>query len=102
MARIHKATAERTSVAAAYYRRMSATVAEALNAFNLRRWIDDNKAAFSGPVANNEVFPQSELIFQIIRGPNARSDFHVDPGDEIDVEAVDDLRRRHFAANPVV
>ncbi|HEX6512894.1 MAG TPA: 3-hydroxyanthranilate 3,4-dioxygenase [Chloroflexota bacterium] len=58
-------------------------MADALQAFNLRQWIDDNKAAFSGPVANKEVFPQSEFIFQVIRGPNARNDFHVDPGDEI-------------------
>jgi 3-hydroxyanthranilate 3,4-dioxygenase len=62
---------------------MSTTVAEALSAFNLQQWIDDNRQAFSGPVANKEVFPQSELIFQIIRGPNARNDFHIDPGDEI-------------------
>ena len=58
-------------------------MAEALSAFNLRQWIEANKPAFSGPVANKEVFPQSEFIFQIIRGPNARNDFHVDPGDEI-------------------
>jgi 3-hydroxyanthranilate 3,4-dioxygenase len=58
-------------------------VAEALRAFNLERWIEDNRSAFSGPVANKEVFPSSEFIFQVIRGPNARSDFHVDPGDEI-------------------
>lgn len=62
---------------------MSTTVAEALSAFNLQQWIEDNKPAFSGPVANKEVFPQSDIIFQIIRGPNARNDFHIDPGDEI-------------------
>jgi 3-hydroxyanthranilate 3,4-dioxygenase len=62
---------------------MSTTVSQALRAFGLREWIDQNKAAFSGPVANKEVFPDSEFIFQIIRGPNARNDFHVDPGDEI-------------------
>jgi 3-hydroxyanthranilate 3,4-dioxygenase len=62
---------------------MSMTTAEALSAFNLQQWIEDNKPAFSGPVANKEVFPQSEFIFQIIRGPNARNDFHIDPGDEI-------------------
>jgi len=68
---------------AAYYGLMSTTIASPLNAFNLRQWIEDNRTAFSGPVANKEVFPESEFIFQIIRGPNARNDFHVDPGDEI-------------------
>ena len=51
--------------------------------FHLMKWIDDNKAHFSGPVANKEVFPESEFIYQIVRGPNARNDFHIDPGDEI-------------------
>ncbi|HVA25853.1 MAG TPA: 3-hydroxyanthranilate 3,4-dioxygenase [Chloroflexota bacterium] len=77
-------------------------MAEALSAFNLQQWIEDNKPAFSGPVANKEVFPQSELIFQIIRGPNARNDFHIDPGDEIfyqlqgtiRVDVVEDGRRK--------
>jgi hypothetical protein len=39
------------------------------------RWITDNPQLFKPPVANKEVFPESEFIFQIIRGPNARNDF---------------------------
>ena len=50
---------------------------------HLMRWIEENKSLFSGPVANKEVFPESEFIYQIVRGPNARNDFHIDPGDEI-------------------
>jgi len=86
---------------------MDATVAEALRAFNLEQWIADNQASFSGPVANKEVFPQSEFIFQIIRGPNARNDFHIDPGDEIfyqlkgaiRVDVVEDGRRKQNILN---
>src|SRR5262245_30409422 len=47
------------------------------------RWIDENQQLFRPPVANKEVFPESEFIYQIVRGPNARNDFHIDPGDEI-------------------
>jgi len=54
-----------------------------LTAFNLQQWIEDNRELFKPPVANKEVWPQSEFIFQIVRGPNARNDFHIDPGDEI-------------------
>jgi 3-hydroxyanthranilate 3,4-dioxygenase len=50
---------------------------------HLMRWIAANPQFFRPPVANKEVFPESEFIFQIIRGPNARNDFHIDPGDEI-------------------
>jgi 3-hydroxyanthranilate 3,4-dioxygenase len=52
-------------------------------AFHLMRWIEEHAPSFRPPVANREVFPESEFIFQIVRGPNARNDFHIDPGDEI-------------------
>ena len=52
-------------------------------AFHLVRWIEEHAASFRPPVANREVFPESEFIFQIVRGPNARNDFHIDPFDEI-------------------
>lgn len=53
------------------------------DAMHLLGWIEKNRDAFRPPVANKEVFPESEFIFQIILGPNARNDFHIDPGDEI-------------------
>ena len=53
------------------------------SALHLMQWIEANAHAFRPPVANKEVFPESEFVFQIIRGPNARNDFHLDPGDEI-------------------
>lgn len=52
-------------------------------AFGLEQWIADNARHFAPPVANREVFPGGDFIFMVIRGPNARSDFHIDPGDEI-------------------
>ena len=54
-----------------------------LEPVHLMRWIEANRAHFAPPVANKEVFPESEFIYQIVRGPNARNDFHIDPGDEI-------------------
>jgi len=81
-------------------------MSEALTAFSLEGWIEANKDAFRPPVANKEVWPQSEFIFQIIRGPNARNDFHIDPGDEIfyqlegtirvDTVEEDGTRRQHL------
>ena len=50
---------------------------------DLAQWIATNAAAFRPPVANKVVFPGSELIFMVVRGPNARNDFHVNPGDEV-------------------
>ena len=51
--------------------------------FGLSAWLQANQEAFSGPVSNKVVWRDSDHIFMIIRGPNARSDFHIDPYDEI-------------------
>ena len=65
-----------------------------LEPVHLMRWIEDNRAAFMPPVANKEVFPESEFIYQIVRGPNARNDFHLDPGDEIFFQLKGDITVR--------
>lgn len=51
--------------------------------FNLDAWIAANLPASLGAIGNKEVFKKSDFIFQIIKGPNARNDFHLDPFDEI-------------------
>jgi len=54
-----------------------------LLAFDLWRWVEDNRHAFEPPVGNKVVWEDSQFTAMIIRGPNARRDFHVDPSDEI-------------------
>ena len=66
---------------------------------HLMRWIDEHKTLFSGPVANKEVFPESEFIYQTVRGPNARNDFHIDPGDEIFYQLKGDITVRCIDAD---
>src|SRR5256885_1416102 len=66
---------------------------------HLMKWIEENKGHFSGPVANKEVFPESEFIYQIVRGPNARNDFHIDPGDEIFYQLKGDIAVRCIDAD---
>src|SRR3989442_15455519 len=61
---------------------------------HLMKWIEEHQTLFSGPVANKEVFPESEFIYQIVRGPNARNDFHIDPGDEIFYQLKGDITVR--------
>jgi 3-hydroxyanthranilate 3,4-dioxygenase len=51
--------------------------------FSLDTWIDENMPRALGAIGNKEVFKGSDFIFQIIKGPNARNDFHIDPFDEI-------------------
>ncbi len=54
----------------------------ALQAFNFRRWIDANRHLLKPPVGNKQVFRDAEFIIMVVGGPNSRSDFHVDPGEE--------------------
>jgi 3-hydroxyanthranilate 3,4-dioxygenase len=54
-----------------------------LASFGLWRWIEDNRAAFEPPVGNKVIWEDSQFTAMVIRGPNARRDFHVDPSDEI-------------------
>ena len=50
--------------------------------FNLRLWIDQNRHSLQPPVGNKLLFQNSEFIVMAVGGPNARKDFHHDPGDE--------------------
>ncbi len=54
-----------------------------LIAFDLWTWIEQHRHAFEPPVGNKVIWEDSQFTAMIIRGPNARRDFHVDPSDEI-------------------
>jgi len=53
-----------------------------LQAFNFRRWIDENRHLLKPPVGNKRVFRDSEFIIMVVGGPNSRKDYHVDPSEE--------------------
>ena len=53
-----------------------------LKAFNLRAWIDQHRELLKPPVGNRQVFRDSEFIIMVVGGPNARTDYHEDPGEE--------------------
>jgi 3-hydroxyanthranilate 3,4-dioxygenase len=55
---------------------------QALQAFDLRRWIDANRSKLKPPVGNKRVFTDGDFIIMVVGGPNARKDYHVDPGQE--------------------
>jgi 3-hydroxyanthranilate 3,4-dioxygenase len=67
-----------------------------MSPIHLMRWIEQNQQLFAPPVANKEVFPESEFIYQVVRGPNARNDFHIDPGDEIFCQLRGDIVVQHI------
>jgi 3-hydroxyanthranilate 3,4-dioxygenase len=54
-----------------------------LSTYNLKRWIEENKSYFNPPFRTNRLLiHHNDFLVMILRGPNTRLDFHIDPGDE--------------------
>jgi 3-hydroxyanthranilate 3,4-dioxygenase len=51
--------------------------------FNLMKWVDENRALLRPPVSNRAIWQDGDFIVQIIGGPNTRTDYHVDPYEEV-------------------
>jgi 3-hydroxyanthranilate 3,4-dioxygenase len=76
-----------------------------LISFGLWEWVETHRQAFAPPVGNKVIWEDSQFTAMIVRGPNARRDFHVDPSDEIffmlkgdmDLEFIQDGKRHHQA-----
>src|SRR5207249_12151526 len=56
-------------------------MAAPLSAFNLKRWIDDHRNQLRPPGGAEMIWKDSQFMVMIIGGPNARRDFHINPGD---------------------
>jgi 3-hydroxyanthranilate 3,4-dioxygenase len=54
-----------------------------LSTYHLQRWVEENKNLFSPPHKTNRLLVHhKDFLVMILRGPNVRLDFHVEPGDE--------------------
>ena len=54
-----------------------------LSTYHLRRWVAENKNLFSPPYKTNRLLiHHQDFLVMILRGPNVRLDFHVEPGEE--------------------
>ena len=65
-----------------------------LQAFNFQRWIDSHREFLKPPVCNRQVFRQSEFIIMVVGGPNSRTDYHDDPGEEFFYQLEGDMLLR--------
>jgi 3-hydroxyanthranilate 3,4-dioxygenase len=49
---------------------------------NLRAWVDEHRHLLKPPVGNVAIW-NSNFLVMVVGGPNARSDYHVNPGEEL-------------------
>jgi 3-hydroxyanthranilate 3,4-dioxygenase len=62
----------------------------ALTAFNLQRWIEEHRHLLKPPVGNAMVW-NSNFMVMVVGGPNQRSDYHVNPGEELFYQVEGDI-----------
>jgi len=63
---------------------------------DLWQWIEENRATFEPPVGNKVIWENSQYTAMVVRGPNARRDFHIDPSDEIFFQLKGDIVVEHL------
>lgn len=50
--------------------------------FNFKQWIEDHRDQLKPPVSNKLIWEDSEFMVFIVAGPNGRTDFHSNGGEE--------------------
>lgn len=58
---------------------------------NFKGWIDENRHLLKPPVGNKLVWEDREFIVMVVGGPNARTDYHVNGGEEFFYQVEGDI-----------
>ena len=67
-------------------------IMELLDTFHLKQWVEANKDYFNPPFRTNRlIVSHKDFLVMILRGPNTRLDFHIEPGDEFFYQVEGDM-----------
>lgn len=65
---------------------------ELLSTFHLKKWVEENQSYFNPPFRTNQLLVHhKDFLVMILRGPNTRLDFHIEPGDEFFYQVEGDM-----------
>jgi 3-hydroxyanthranilate 3,4-dioxygenase len=70
-------------------------MASGLSPINLTRWIEEHRHLLKPPVGNKQVWEgDRDFLVNIVGGPNQRSDYHIDEGEEFFYQVEGDMTLR--------
>ena len=73
-----------------------------LQPLDFRKWIESHRHLLKPPVGNKMLYPVGDFIIMVVGGPNSRTDFHVDPGQEFFYQVQGDMLLRTVQEGRIV
>ena len=61
---------------------------------NIEKWIEENAEKFKPPVSNRYLYDGRDFFVMVIKGPNARNDFHLVDSEEYFYQLKGDIKVR--------
>jgi len=67
---------------------------------NFKRWIDEHRHLLKPPVGNQQIWANREFMVTVVGGPNSRTDFHINQGEEFFYQVEGDIVLRVVDDSP--
>ena len=58
---------------------------------NFKKWIEENRHLLKPPVGNRQIWENREFMVTVVGGPNARTDYHINEGEEFFYQVEGDI-----------
>jgi 3-hydroxyanthranilate 3,4-dioxygenase len=65
-----------------------------LKPINFKKWIDEHRHLLKPPVGNQQIWLDREFMVTVVGGPNARTDYHINEGEEFFYQVEGDINLR--------
>jgi 3-hydroxyanthranilate 3,4-dioxygenase len=67
-----------------------------LQTLNFKKWIEEHRHLLKPPVGNQQIWQDREFMVTVVGGPNARTDYHVNEGEEFFYQLEGDIVLKVF------